>query len=124
MSLATGQQALIRRITASLPLVNIVLPNGQPKELPRYVIESTGGEQKAADISGTVEASVEITVRVETQKGQFASENNALVNDLVDLFQIGNRFDGITIIEAPVLESAELGAIYSVPVKIKGIFEF
>jgi hypothetical protein len=124
MSLATGQQALISRITSSLGHVNIVLPNGQPTELPRYVIETSTTEQKAADISGAVEATIEIKVRVETQKGEFATENDGMVNDLVDLFRIGDRFDGVTIIEAPVLEPAEMGAIYAVPVTIKGIFAF
>jgi hypothetical protein len=126
MSMTDGQQALIRRIVTMDDPPNIALPNGPGVGLPRYVIQEAGGSQNTFDMAGTVESFPEIVVRVETEDGEYATENNALVKALVARFKPGSRFDGITILDAadprPPLPGG--GDVYAVPVIIRGRYVF
>jgi hypothetical protein len=125
MSISTGQQALIRRIVTMTTDANIVLPNGSTHNLPRYVVQSSGGSQRSLGASGLTEAFPEIVVRVETVADAYATQNDQLVAALVARFSVGDVFDGVEITEAP-LPRAPLGMseVYSVPVIIRGRMVF
>jgi hypothetical protein len=129
MSITIGQQALIDRIVTMTDPPNIVLPGGESFDLPRYVIQVAGGAQQRETVGGLTRANPEIVVRVETKTvsddNTFAgtAESNALIEALVERFAVGDRFDDVTILEAPsprpplpVLD----GDTYSVPVVIRG----
>jgi hypothetical protein len=126
MSLTLGQAALIRRIVTMTTDANIVLPNGPGAGLPRYVVQAAGGTQRTRTIDGVTEARPEIVVRVETEAGAYATESDSLVADLVARFDVGDSFDGVTIIERPSprppLPVAD--GVYSVPVIIRGFTSF
>lgn len=128
MSITLGQQALIDRITTMVDPPNIVLPGGEAFGLPRYVVQVAGGAQQRETVGGLTRANPEIVVRVETKTvtdaGAFAltTESNDLVAALVARFAVGDTFDGVTILEAP-LPRAPLpvtDGVYSVPVIIRG----
>jgi hypothetical protein len=125
MSMTDGQQKLINRIVTMDDPPNIALPNGPGVGLPRYVIQEAGGSQNTFDMAGTVESFPEIVVRVETEDGEYATGNNALVKALVARFKPGSRFDGITILDAansrPPLTG---GGVYATPVIIRGRYVF
>lgn len=125
MSITTGQQALIKRIVQMSTTADIVLPNGKAKGLPRYVIQASGGAQRTRTISGTTEAYPEIVVKVETGT-EYATDNDTLISDLVTLFAVTTRFDGVTILDAPEVKPAlpVTEGVYSVPVVIKGFYSF
>lgn len=122
MSLTDGQQALIRRIVTMTRTAGVVLPSGKTTGLPRYVIQEAGGTQRTTTIGGKTEATPEIVVRVETAAGDYATQNNQLVSDLVDRFAVNARFDGVTILDAPLPRPPlpVSGGVYSVPVIIRG----
>ena len=122
MSLTDGQQALIRRIVEMTRTAGVVLPNGKDAPLPRYVIQAAGGTQRTATIGGKTEATPEIVVRVETMQGDYATDNDALVSDLVDLFAVNDRFECVTILDAPLPRPPlpVVDGVYSVPVIIRG----
>lgn len=129
MSITLGQQALIDRVVSMTDPPNIVLPNGEPFDLPRYVIEVAGGAQQRETVGGLTRANPEIVVRVETRivavdnTFSLTDESNALVEALVERFAVGDRFDGVTIVEAPSPRPAlpvQDGDTYSVPVVIRG----
>lgn len=127
MSLSLGHTAVISRIVALAPPgVNLVLPNGLGKDLPRYVIQEAGGRQTTALLGGLTDADSEVVVRVETSAGQFSTQSNDLVEDLVGMFPVGLRFAGTTILDAPNVRPplpVAFGA-YSVPVVIRARFSF
>lgn len=120
MSLTDGQQALINRIVTMSGAPNIVVPEGPGKGLPRYVVQVSGGSQSTIGASRVTDARPEITVRVETEKGSYATDNDALVKALVARFAVGDTFDGVTILAAPLPRPPIPGAVYSVPVVIRG----
>lgn len=125
MSITTGHQALIKRIVQMSTTANIVLPNGPGKDLPRYVIQAAGGSQRTATVGGITESYPEIVVQVETGT-DYADDNDDLVADLVSLFAVNSRFDGVTIIDAPLPRPplpVDRG-VYSVPVIIRGFYPF
>lgn len=125
MSLTTGQQALIRRVTTMSAPPNVVLPNGKGKPLPRYVVQASGGSQSTFDLSGTTDSRPEIVVRVETEADEFATENDSLVAALVARFKPGDEFDGVEIMDAPLPRPPLEGdGVYSVPVIIRGRYIF
>lgn len=124
MSLSTGQQALIRRVVTMDSPPNIMLPNGPGKGLPRYVVQVSGGSQRTAMLDGTTDAYPEIVVQVETESSEYATENDTLVAALVARFKPGDKFDGVTIMDAPLPRSAVPGPCYSVPVIIRGRMSF
>lgn len=125
MSLSTGQQALIRRIVTMDGAPNIRLPNGPGADLPRYVVQVSGGSQSGFGVDGSTEARPEIVVRVETISDTYATESDALVSALVDRFSPGDTFDGIEITSAPLPRAPiEGNGIYAVPVIISGRFIF
>lgn len=125
MSLTTGQQALVARIINMPGRPNVVLPNGPSADCPRYVIQKAGGAQRTAGLDGRTDGTPEIVVRVET-KSTYDVENDALVAALVARFRPGDRFDGVTIIEAPLPRPAlpPVGGVYAVPVRIRGQYSF
>ena len=125
MSLTAGQQALIRRIVTMTTSANIVLPNGPGAALPRYVVQVSGGSQRTATVDGVTDARPEIVVRVETVADAYATDNDALVAALVARFRPGDKFDGVTVIDAPLPRPPLVGdGVYSVPVIIRGRFSF
>jgi hypothetical protein len=125
MSLTDGQQKMINHIVTMDDPPGIALPNGPGVGLPRYVIQEAGGLQRTFDMAGTVESFPEIVVRVETEDGEYATENNALVKALVARFKPGTRFDGVTILD-PASPRPPLrgGGVYAVPVIIRGRYVF
>lgn len=124
MSLTDGQQALIRRIVTMTRTANVVLPNGSDEPLPRYVVQASGGSQRT--VGGRTEANPEITVRVETCSGKNATQSDELVAALVDRFPVHARFDGVTILDAPLPRPPlpDTDGVYSVPVIIRGRTSF
>lgn len=125
MSMTDGQQKLINRIVTMDDPPNIALPNGPGVGLPRYVVQEAGGSQNTFDMAGAVESFPEIVVRVETEDGEYATQNNALVKALVTRFKPGSRFDGITILDAPSPRPPlRGGGVYAVPVIIRGRYVF
>ena len=107
MSITLGQKAIINRIVTMADPPNICLPNGEAFGLPRYVIQVAGGAQQRETVGGLTRANPEIVVRVETKTVTddegfaLTTENDALVEALVARFAVGDRFDGVTILEAP-----------------------
>lgn len=125
MSITTGQQALIRRIVTMTGGTNVVLPNGPDKGLPRYVVQVSGGGQRAMGLSQQTDAKPEIVVRVETVDGEYTTENDQLVAALVARFNNCPKFDGVVIESAPqVRPPIQGGGVYAVPVVITGRFFF
>ena len=125
MSMTNGHQAIISRIVTMSGAPNVVLPNGPGKDCPRFVVQEAGGSQRTATVAGETDAYPEVIVRVETDTA-YATENNALVAALVARFAPGSRFDGVTILDAP-LPRAPLPVtegVYSVPVIIRGRISF
>ncbi|WP_422073872.1 hypothetical protein [Tranquillimonas rosea] len=120
MSLAAGQLALMKRVATMPDAPNVVWPNGEPADLPRLVMQPSGGGQSVATISGVTDATPEIVVRVETESGQFTGASDALVAALMDRFKPGDRFDGVRIIAAPQPRAPIEGTPYVVPVVIRG----
>jgi hypothetical protein len=123
MSLTNGQQILVRRLLTMSGLPNVVLPNGPGKELPRFVVQASGGGQQTATLDGISDATPEIVVTVETDT-EFATENDALVSALVAHFPPGLRVEGLTITDAPLPRPPVPSVAYSVPVIIRGAFSF
>ena len=125
MSITTGQQALIKRIVTMTDPPNNVLQNGPGKSLPRYVVQVSGGSQRTATMAGQTDAVPEITVRVETGT-EYATDNDVLVAALVARFRPGTRFDGVTILDAPLPRPPlpVTDGVYTVPVIIRGHFTF
>lgn len=122
MSAVDIEQALIRRFLA--------MPSSYPKLRPNeagnltgpaYIIQVSGVDQAPMGGSKMTEAMVELTVRVDTPEGKYATLANSMVNAIVDWFQIGDRFEGVTVTERPRPGGpySENG-VYSVPVSIRG----
>ena len=123
MSMTTGQQQLIDHVVTMSDRPNIALPNGPGADLPRYVVQVAGGRKRTFDLSGAVEKFPEIVIRVETEDGDLATENDPLVAALEARFSLGSRFDDITILEDPdVRPPLRGGGVYAVPVIIRGRF--
>lgn len=125
MSITNGHKALINRIAQMSTTANIQFPNGPNVAMPRYVIQTMGGRQRTATISGTTESYPEILVHVETDE-RYVNENDTMVEDLVSLFAVNVRFDGVTILNAPEVGGrlGEQKGAYSVPVTIRGFYPF
>ncbi|NDV52108.1 hypothetical protein [Salipiger sp. PrR003] len=129
MSITAGHQALIRRVVTMTDPPNIVLPNGEGKGLPRYVVQAAGGAQTPADMTGKTRAFPEIVVRVETKAwpaGQYFIESDALVAALVARFPPGAKFDGVKIDRAPDVRPSlpVTDGVLSIPVVIRATFIF
>ncbi|KAF0675072.1 hypothetical protein [Profundibacterium mesophilum] len=120
MSITDGQEALIRHLLTMQGAPNIALPNDGGAELPRYVVQASGGAQRTILVDGTTDAFPEIVVLVETAKGRGAGQNNDFVKLLVGHFAPNTKFEGIQIIEAPFARPPLTGEVYSVPVVIRG----
>lgn len=121
MSITDGTQAMINRIVTMSSPPNIVLPNGPDKDLPRFVVMETGGPQQTMGLTQDTDSGPEIVVRVETPKGAFSVDNNALVKQLVQRFAVGDRFDGVFIERTPnVRPPVSDDEAYVIPVIITG----
>ncbi|WP_156127774.1 hypothetical protein [Pseudooceanicola atlanticus] len=125
MSLTAGQQAMIARIINMPGRPNLVLPAGPAADCPRYVVQEAGGAQRTVGLDGHTDSTPEIIVRVETNT-KYSVENAELVAALVALFRPGDRFDGVTIIDAPLPRPAlpTTRGIYAVPIRIRGQYSF
>lgn len=126
MSIIAAQQAIIRRLLTAPGRPNIVLPNeGGEVPLPRWVVQAGPASQRRATIGGTMDATLEIVVTVETAADAFATESDALVQQLVDRFPVDARFDGVRIME-PLSPRPALpgGPHHAVPVVIRGRLRF
>lgn len=128
MSLSDGHRGIISRIVGSAS-VNVVLPNGPGKGLPRYVVQEAGGTQRTATMAGLTDAVAEVVVLVETSSGAYSTQSNSLISELVDMFRPGVRFGGPTemvIVEAPDVRPPlpDTGGVYSVPVIVRAHFNF
>jgi len=121
-----GHQALIRRIVTMDGAPNVVLPSGPGKPLPRYVVQEAGAAQRTMGVGGQTEANPEIVVRVETVGSAYATENNTMTQALVDRFGLGERFDNVTITQAPRVTPPlpVTDGVYAVPVVISGRIYF
>lgn len=126
MSITTGQTAIMTRIATMETDANIVWPDGPGAGLPRYVMQAAGGAQRTATLAGQTDADPEVVVRVETLAGTYATANTTLVAALVARFRPGDRFGGVTILDAPSVRPPlpVIEGVYSVPVVIRGRFYF
>ena len=120
MSITDGQQAIIKRLVEESP-INVVLPNGPDKGLPRYHVQEVGGIQNTIGVDGTTEADAEVLVRVETRNLEYSTENNELTKELYRMFPVGLRYGGVTILEAPDPRPPlpMQDGVYAVPVYIR-----
>lgn len=126
MSITDGHQAIIARIVSQAGGTSVVLPEGPGKSLPRYVVQEAGGSQRTVTLAGDTLARPEVVVRVETEAGRYATENNALTKALVGMFPPGASFGGVHVRDAPSVRPPlpTTDGVYSVPVVIRAEFGF
>lgn len=126
MSITDGYQAIISRLLTESSGVNIVLPDGPGKTLPRYVVQEAGGSQRVQNLDGDVAAMPEVMVMVETADGQYTTQSNALVKSLVDIFPVGSRFGGMEVVAPPDVRPPlpAHDGVYSVPVYVSARFVY
>ena len=125
MSAAKAEQALINHVVTMASVAEVVVPQGEMKGLPRYVIRAAGAGTRTFDLSGTTEADVEIVVSVETDTGQYVTESNTLSDELETRFRPGTRITHggvtVTVLRPPETRPPIVGdGVYSVPVIIRG----
>ena len=121
MSINAGYNAIISRIIGMDDPPAIATPETGAVDLPRYVCQPAGGFQSPAGISTLTDFRPEVLVRVETRSGAPIRFSNALVEALWDLFPPGLVFSGLTIEQRPEIRfPLDDGAVYSVPVYIRG----
>lgn len=125
-SLTAARGAIISRILGMASPPNIMQPNSPvTKDPPRFVIQNAPQLIQTATIDGTTRADFEIMVRVETAAGEYGTDNDALVQALIDLFPVTARFDGVTILRAPDPRPSYVdGGLYVTPVYFRGFTSF
>lgn len=127
MSIATGHDAIIRRIINEFTGGNIVLPNGPSKDLPRIVLQEAGGVQLPFGLDGKTLSYPTVLVRVETDAGNYSTEATTIVNEIVSLFQPGiPAFDDVTVDRRPDVRPALpiTNGVYAVPVYVRGRYVY
>lgn len=122
MSAIDIEEALIRRFLAMPTSYQRLRPNEAGNLTgPAYVIEVSGTAQATLGMSRMTEGNVEIMIRVDTPENQYATLAGQMVRAIVDHFQIGDRFDGVTITERPTPRTPyKANGVYSVPVLVRG----
>jgi hypothetical protein len=126
MSLTDGHQAIISRIVTEASGVSVALPNGPGKSLPRYVVQEAGGSQRTTTLEGLTDAVPEVLVSVETEAGKYATQNNQLVKQLVQMFPPGLVFGNMKVRVAPDARPPlpVSDGVYAVPVIVRAEFSF
>lgn len=122
MASTDGQDAIITRILSMATTANFSVPDG-PKgvALPRYRISDGGNPAIPRTIDGRVQAFPEVRVMVETEEGKGGEQSKQMVQDLIDLFPQGERFDGVQILVPPDPRAPlQANGVYAVPVFIRG----
>ena len=124
-SITEARSAVISRILGMTGRPNVIQSNAPSKDCPRYVIQNAGQILQTATVDGTSRVDLEVLVRVETDAGDYDTENEALVQALIDRFPVTTRFDGVTVLRAPEPRPALVAdGIYITPVYIRVFTSF
>ena len=121
MGVADGHEAIVARIVDQA-VIDVALPNGTDKPLPRYVVQEAGAAQRPVGVNGQTDADCQVAVRVEVAEGTYAQNTKTYISALEAMFPPGLLFSGVKVTRAPDVRPPLpiTQGVYSVPVIVTG----